>query len=197
MYLLIAIHIFSVTLHVVFQLDYVAKIRNKKRTRKKNLNQYRYKMDADQFAKRIAYLVDRLENGNNSRFASKIGCNESVIRNYKTGSIPRGDIVAKIAEVYGVSADWLLLGNGDVFTKHTINNQAIHGNNNIVAGNGSKINNKSQRGYTSDDNNIYIDELKQQIKELKDIISTKDAQIAKKEERIDQLTDAILYKLSE
>lgn len=154
-------------------------------------------MDSTQFSKRIKYLVDHLEDGNNSRFASKIGCNESVIRNYKNGGVPRGDIIVKIAEIYGVSTEWLLLGIGDIFIEYSINHQEIHGDNNIVTGNNSRISSKNQDTHTSKDNIHRIEELARQIEELKETIKAKDALLLKREQRIEQLTDAILQKMQE
>lgn len=70
---------------------------------------------------RMQQIVDELFNGNKSEFARTIGVSESVIRSYVHGTIPKADILEKIASNLEISCEWLLLGKGGM-DKKTDNN---------------------------------------------------------------------------
>lgn len=61
---------------------------------------------------RMQQIVDELFNGNKSEFARTIGVSESVIRSYVHGTIPKADVLEKIASNLEISCEWLLIGKG-------------------------------------------------------------------------------------
>ncbi|QWT88158.1 helix-turn-helix transcriptional regulator [Chryseobacterium sp. PCH239] len=73
---------------------------------------------------RIKILRDHFAKGNNSDFASMIDSNEANIRNYIKETEPRANILVNICEKLEVSAEWLLLGKGDMLiSKNSIENE--------------------------------------------------------------------------
>ena len=68
---------------------------------------------------RIERIVNELFNGNKSEFARNIGVSESGVRSYLTGTIPNANVLEKIASNLGISCEWLVLGQGDIFA-HSI-----------------------------------------------------------------------------
>lgn len=63
---------------------------------------------------RINELIDKLFDGNNSKFAEKLGINEANVRNYRKGTLPKIDFIVKIYENIEFNFDWLLTGKGDI-----------------------------------------------------------------------------------
>ena len=63
---------------------------------------------------RIKSLRDYFANGNNSDFASMIGSSEANVRNYIKETEPRANVLVNICEKLEISAEWLLLGKGDM-----------------------------------------------------------------------------------
>ena len=48
-------------------------------------------------------------------FAKKIGVHLTTVQLYESGNIPKGDVLQRIKEKFGVSIDWLLTGEGEPF----------------------------------------------------------------------------------
>lgn len=65
-------------------------------------------------SERIQRLITEFCEGKNLQFAKAIGVNESNIRSYLTGTQPRFDILAAIAEKFAVNCEWLLTGKGEM-----------------------------------------------------------------------------------
>ncbi|MBS7231709.1 hypothetical protein KHA90_11795 [Flavobacterium psychroterrae] len=63
---------------------------------------------------RINELIEKLFDGNNSKFAKKIGINEANIRNYRKGTLPKVDFIIKIYENIEFNFEWLLTGKGEM-----------------------------------------------------------------------------------
>lgn len=59
---------------------------------------------------RINELVEKKFFSNNSAFARQVGLAEANIRAYISGTIPKADMLGKIADALDVSCDWLILG---------------------------------------------------------------------------------------
>lgn len=70
----------------------------------------------DTISLRIDRIVTELFNGNKSDFARKVGVSESGVRSYLTGTIPRANVLEKIASSLGISCEWLVLGKGEIFS---------------------------------------------------------------------------------
>lgn len=141
------------------------------------------------FSERITELVDSLEGGNNSKFSRTLGCGESVIRSYKNGVMPKADIIAKIADIYDVSPEWLLLGSGEMFLRKTKNTQKVKGDNNFVAG--SSIQTGSREKSEVD----LVEAQRQIIERLSTELKEKDLLISKKDQRIEELTNVIIKSI--
>ena len=59
----------------------------------------------------------RMVRGNLSqvKFAEKIGLSQRTIANYENGdNIPNAEVVTRISDIFGVSLDWLLKGQGAI-----------------------------------------------------------------------------------
>lgn len=70
--------------------------------------------DISVFQHRINYLIKNRFGGNNSKFSRITGVPESTIRTYLVGNYPKLDKIAEICETLNVSADWLILGRGEI-----------------------------------------------------------------------------------
>lgn len=67
------------------------------------------------FIERLQHVIDELDEGNVSAFSRSCGLSNSTIAGYLDGtSIPKIDKVARIAEVKGISLDWLIAGRGEM-----------------------------------------------------------------------------------
>lgn len=71
--------------------------------------------EARQIGDRIRTLCNTLFKGNNSLFARELGTSDTNIRNYMSGVKPKSDFLSLLVEKVGISAEWLLLGKGDIF----------------------------------------------------------------------------------
>ena len=71
---------------------------------------------------RINELIEKLFDGNNSKFAQKLGINEANVRNYRKGTLPKIDFIIKIYENIEFNFDWLLTGKGEILPKKEDNN---------------------------------------------------------------------------
>lgn len=65
-------------------------------------------------SERIQMLITEFCDGKNLPFAKAIGINESNIRSYITGTQPRFDVLAAIADKFAVNCEWLLTGRGEM-----------------------------------------------------------------------------------
>ncbi|MBA4500499.1 S24 family peptidase [Bacteroides fragilis] len=63
---------------------------------------------------RIQMLINEFCNGKNSLFANRLGVNESNIRSYLSGTLPKFDILSVIAEKFAINCEWLLTGKGEM-----------------------------------------------------------------------------------
>jgi len=63
-------------------------------------------------AERIMLLVDRLENGNKSEFARKVGVTPAYISKLgkNPDSVPTGRVMSDICSAYNVNFEWLTTG---------------------------------------------------------------------------------------
>lgn len=67
---------------------------------------------------RMAILVDRFGRGRNTVLASLIGSSEGNIRGYiNKGVTPKQDVLERIVKALGVSAEWLLMGEGPMMAE--------------------------------------------------------------------------------
>lgn len=82
---------------------------------------------------RINDLIEKLFEGNNSKFAEKIGINEANVRNYRKGTLPKIDFIIKIYENIEFNFDWFMTGKGDILNENTfINNKRIYESNELI-----------------------------------------------------------------
>ena len=63
---------------------------------------------------RIALIVERVANDNNSLAAKNLSVSEGTIRSYRNGTTPKADVLEKIVITYEVNAMWLLTGVGEM-----------------------------------------------------------------------------------
>lgn len=63
---------------------------------------------------RIKKIIDELYNGNKSEFARIVGISESNVRSYLGDTVPKADVLIKIATKIAISCEWLLLGKGNM-----------------------------------------------------------------------------------
>ena len=67
---------------------------------------------------RIKFLVDKLSNGKYTVFAKKCGIPISTFKTYVDGpSNPTSEHLKKIASIYRVNLNWLILGEGEPFVE--------------------------------------------------------------------------------
>ena len=59
-------------------------------------------------------MVEYFCNGKNTQFATLLGTNEANIRGYRTGTMPKFEILSKIARTFDVDSNWLLTGMGEM-----------------------------------------------------------------------------------
>lgn len=68
------------------------------------------------FFDRIKFLVEQLGFGKHTVFAKKCGIPPSTFQSYINGtSLPKFEHLEKIASVYRINLNWLLLGEGEPF----------------------------------------------------------------------------------
>lgn len=68
---------------------------------------------------RISTIVEKFGNGKNTVFASLIGVSEANVRNYKNGVMPKADFLEKIARSFDININWLLTGEGNMFSSES------------------------------------------------------------------------------
>ena len=52
-------------------------------------------------------------------FAKRLGFASSTVRSYLEGRMPPADFIAKVCEVFNISEQWLLTGEGEITRKHS------------------------------------------------------------------------------
>lgn len=70
--------------------------------------------DSTTIHQRIAQIVVKFANDNNSLAAKNLGVSEGTIRSYRNGTTPKADVLEKIVRTYEVNAMWLLTGVGEM-----------------------------------------------------------------------------------
>lgn len=66
---------------------------------------------------RINRIINELFDGNKSEFARIVGISESAVRSYLANTIPKADVLEKIASNTAISCEWLVLGRGEMITQ--------------------------------------------------------------------------------
>lgn len=66
---------------------------------------------------RISAIINELFNGNKSEFARTVGISEAAVRSYMANTIPKADVLEKIANKTAISCEWLILGRGDMIVQ--------------------------------------------------------------------------------
>jgi transcriptional regulator with XRE-family HTH domain len=83
-------------------------------------------VDRTEIRARIKYLIERIEGGNVSAMAKKIGASPVLVRDWVTAkSTPKIDYRRKIADAYDTTLDWIE-GREKIETLHTIYKDADH-----------------------------------------------------------------------
>lgn len=117
---------------------------------------------------RVKFLRQNLKLSQ-SEFANTLGCTQGNITNIERTEGGRGvsmDMVQKIAEVYNVSTDWLIKGEGEPFPK--TGGKSNPGIMFLNSGSSQQVPvDKRDPGYTTQLENE-VDELRKQMKELKE-----------------------------
>lgn len=66
---------------------------------------------------RISAIINELFDGNKSEFARTVGISEAAVRSYMANTIPKADVLEKIASKTAISCEWLILGRGDMIVQ--------------------------------------------------------------------------------
>lgn len=72
---------------------------------------------SDCISLRINRIINELFDGNKSEFARIVGVSESAVRSYLANTIPKADVLEKIASNVAISCEWLVLGRGDMIVQ--------------------------------------------------------------------------------
>lgn len=72
---------------------------------------------SDCISLRINKIISDLFEGNKSEFARVVGVSESAVRSYLANTIPKADVLEKIASKTAISCEWLVLGRGDMIIR--------------------------------------------------------------------------------
>lgn len=87
------------------------------------------------------YNVCRLNNTSPNAVCAELGLSTATATHWKNGTLPKADVLVRIADYFGVSVDYIL---GRTSTTTEINSRnTISGNNNII-GNNSQISIKDE-----------------------------------------------------
>ena len=74
----------------------------------------------ENFCERIAQLIEYYAEGKNTVFAKKIGVGEGNVRSWLSGTLPKLDVLAKIAKnCEKLDLYWLLTGEGSMLRTET------------------------------------------------------------------------------
>ncbi|MDR2130990.1 MAG: helix-turn-helix domain-containing protein [Odoribacteraceae bacterium] len=122
-------------------------------------------------------------------FSREIGIDNSQYSKIESGKLtPTIQQLMVISSKFNISIDWLLTGKGKVsIAQEDTVNQSIIGNNNVQAGDNSKV---DARHYYSDSPDV----LKAQIEEKERLLAEKEARIKEKDAQIKE-KDAQINKL--
>jgi len=72
------------------------------------------------FCERLIEVIDYYADGRNTLFANNIGVRESNVRSWLTGTLPKIDVIEKIARnCDNLSLEWLILGEGNMIKPET------------------------------------------------------------------------------
>jgi transcriptional regulator with XRE-family HTH domain len=132
------------------------------------------------FLEAINLLVSNKIAKNKAEISHNLGISASKFSEILNERMLAGvDLLAKISEIYNISPDWLLSGKGEMLKKQGNNaqNQSIIGDNNVQAGNNSKV---DARHYYSDSPDV----LRAQIEEKDRLLNEKDERLREKDERL-------------
>jgi hypothetical protein len=69
------------------------------------------------FKENLAELINEHTGGNANKFSQLIGINPITFHNYKTGNLPRPDLLIQISEKLNISINWFLLGVGPKYVR--------------------------------------------------------------------------------
>ncbi len=70
---------------------------------------------------RIAKLVEKYADGNKTRFAKAIGASDTNVRMWSTTDrMPSCDVLETICRTFNVSAEWMLLGEGEMKKQESV-----------------------------------------------------------------------------
>lgn len=72
---------------------------------------------SDCISLRISAIINELFDGNKSEFARTVGISEAAVRSYMANTIPKADVLEKIASKTAISCEWLILGRGDMIVQ--------------------------------------------------------------------------------
>lgn len=72
---------------------------------------------SDCISLKINKIINDLFEGNKSEFARTVGVSESAVRSYLANTIPKADVLEKIASKTAISCEWLILGRGDMIVR--------------------------------------------------------------------------------
>ena len=76
-----------------------------------------------EFSEKIKIMVDEFGNGNNSQLARVLDINESKIRTYLNGSLPRVDVLRIFLDKLPINAEWLFYDNVDMLRDNIIDEE--------------------------------------------------------------------------
>jgi hypothetical protein len=74
---------------------------------------------SDCISLRISAIINDLFDGNKSEFARTVGISEAAVRSYMANTIPKADVLEKIASKTAISCEWLILGRGNMIVQAT------------------------------------------------------------------------------
>ena len=152
----------------------------------KNRNKMRVgtekKATKNEIGQRIQEIINKFCNGNNSEFARKLNISESTVRNYIVSGNIRIDIIAKIAEIYDIDIEWLVIGKSP--------NVDMRGNN-IYNGDKNIGNNNTINEIQEDKEKELLSILKSTQTELHKIIKQQQEQLTKAQEQISLLINLL------
>lgn len=69
----------------------------------------------ENITQRLSIIIEKLENGNASRFAKNAKIIPGTLHNYLKGRSPNIEAIINIRDAYNINVDWLLTGEGDMF----------------------------------------------------------------------------------
>lgn len=79
---------------------------------------FRTMSDSNTISFRISKIIDDVFQGNKSEFARIVTIGESNVRSYLNGTLPKADVLEKIATNVAISCEWLLTGRGEMLEKN-------------------------------------------------------------------------------